>query len=355
MATPDTLDLTVDPAELTATLVDIPSVSGDEQPIADLIEAALRGLPHLEVLRNGNAVLARTHLGRPTRVMLAGHIDTVPIAGNVPSRLDGDVLHGCGTTDMKSGDAVLLHLAATLPAPSRDHTFVFYDCEEIDNERNGLTRIERELRDWLDADLAILGEPTNGNVEAGCQGTAAVEIALAGKRAHTARAWMGTNAIHAAAPVLDRLAAYPGRDVDIDGCLYREGLNAVHIRGGVANNVIPDECVVRVNYRFAPDRDVDAALAYLKEYFDGFDVTLLDIAAGARPGLHAPAAADFVQAAGGVAVAKFGWTDVARFAALGIPALNYGPGNPSLAHTKEEHVSTSQIRQMAGVLREYLR
>ena len=217
MPIPDSLDLTADPAELTATLVDIPSVSRDEQPLADLIENALRTLPHLRVERNGNAVLARTDLGRPTRVMLAGHLDTVPIADNVPSRRDGDTLHGCGTTDMKSGDAMLLHIAATLPEPSRDLTFVFYDCEEIDNESNGLTRIEREMRDWLDADLAVLGEPTNGNVEAGCQGTAAVEIALAGKRSHTARAWMGVNAIHAAAPVLDRLAEYPGRDVDIDG------------------------------------------------------------------------------------------------------------------------------------------
>ncbi len=261
MTTPAALDLTADPDDLTATLVDIASVSGTEKPLADLIEAALRALPHLEVLRSGNAVLARTNLGRPTRVLLAGHIDTVPIADNVPSRSAGDLIHGCGTTDMKSGDAMMLNLAATLPEPSRDLTFVFYDCEEIEHERNGLTRIERELPDWLTADLAILGEPTNGAVEAGCQGTAAVEVRLSGRRAHSARSWLGTNAIHAAAPVLARLAEYPGRDVDIDGCVYREGLNAVRINGGVAGNVIPDECVVQVNFRFAPDRDADDALA----------------------------------------------------------------------------------------------
>ena len=348
------LDLLADPADLTATLVDIPSVSTTEGPIADAIEVALRSLGHLEVVRLGNSVLARTALGRPTRVLLAGHIDTVPIADNVPSRQDGDVLHGCGTTDMKSGDAMLLHLAAALDQPSRDLTFVFYECEEIEHDRNGLTRIERELPEWLVADLAILGEPTNGQVEAGCQGTAAAAVTVRGRRAHAARSWLGENAIHGAGEVLDRLRGFDARTVDIDGCVYREGLNAVGITGGVASNVIPDECVVKVNFRFAPDRSAEDAVSVLKNLFDGFQVDILDVAAGALPGLSAPAAAEFVTAAGGVAVAKYGWTDVARFAALGIPAVNYGPGDPSLAHTREEHVSRRQIQEMTGVLRAFL-
>lgn len=358
---PTRLDLTGDPADLTATLVDIPSVSGDEQALADLVEDALRGLGHYEVLRSGNSVLARTHLGRPTRVLLAGHLDTVPIADNVPSRRDGDVLHGCGTTDMKSGDAMILHLAATLfgtatapTAPSRDLTLVFYECEEIEHDRNGLTRIEAEHADWLRADLALLGEPTNGVVEAGCQGTATVAVTVPGRRSHSARSWRGVNAIHGAAPLLARLAAYEARSVDIDGCLYREGLNAVHISGGVANNVIPDECVVRLNFRFAPDRSVEQALEHVREVCTGFEVTVLDAVAGALPGLSAPAAAEFVAAAGGAAQAKFGWTDVSRFAALGIPAVNFGPGDPSLAHTREEHVSRAQIQQMTQTLRAFL-
>lgn len=348
------LNLSVDPADLTATLVDIPSVSTTEGLIADAIESALRSLGRFEVVRSGNSVLARTELRRPTRVLLAGHVDTVPIADNVPSRLDGDTLHGCGTTDMKSGDAMLLHIAATLEKPSKDLTFVFYDCEEIEHERNGLTRIERELPDWLAADLAILGEPTNGQVEAGCQGTAMVAITVRGRRAHAARSWLGDNAIHSAAEVLERLRRFESREVEIDGCRYREGLNAVSISGGVASNVIADECTVKVNFRFAPDRDADAAVELLKELFDGFQVDVLDVASGALPGLSAPAAAEFVQAAGGVAVAKYGWTDVARFAALGIPAINYGPGDPSLAHTREEHVSRRQIQQMTEVLRSFL-
>ena len=354
MTTPAALDLTADPDDLTATLVDIPSVSGTEEPLADLIEAALRALPHLEVLRSWQRGAGPDPPrpadpgapGRPHRHRADRRQRAVPQRGRPDPRLRHH-RHEVRRRD----DA---HLAATLPEPSRDLTFVFYDCEEIEHERNGLTRIERELPDWLTADLAILGEPTNGAVEAGCQGTAAVEVRLTGRRAHSARSWLGTNAIHAAAPVLARLAEYPGRDVDIDGCVYREGLNAVRINGGVAGNVIPDECVVQVNFRFAPDRDADDALAFVKTFFDGFDVRVLDIAPGARPGLAAPAAAEFVAAAGGTAVAKYGWTDVARFATLGIPAVNYGPGDPSLAHTREEHVSRQQIREMAAVLRTYL-
>lgn len=348
------MDLHTGAAELTVALVDIASVSGAEGPIADAIEGALRAEGRFEIERLGNSVLARTNLGRPTRVLLAGHIDTVPIAGNFPSRLEGDTLHGCGSTDMKSGDAMLLHLAATVAEPARDLTLALYECEEIEYDRNGLTRIQAEMPDWLTADLAILAEPTNGMVEGGCQGTAAVAVTVRGHRSHSARSWMGDNAIHKAAVVLDRLSAFDARTVDIDGLQYREGLNAVAISGGVASNVIPDECTVRVNFRFAPDRSAEQAVAVLEKVFADFEVTVLDVAAGALPGLSAPAAAEFVAAAGGRAQAKFGWTDVARFAALGIPAVNYGPGNPSLAHTREEWVSMTQIREMTEVLRGYL-
>ena len=354
MAVPE-LDLTADPIDLCAALVDTPSVSGDEAALADAVEAALRAqAPHLEVLRSGAAVLARTNLGRSSRVLLAGHLDTVPIADNLPSRRDGHLLHGCGTTDMKSGDAVIAHVAATLPAPRHDITVVFYDCEEVEAVRNGLGRIEREHRDWLVADLAILGEPTGAGVEAGCQGTLRAEVRTTGRRAHSARSWLGTNAIHAAGPVLERLRAYGARDVDIDGCVYREGLQAVRIDGGVAGNVVPDACMVTVNFRFAPDRDLDAARRHVEDVFDGFDVQVTDGAPGALPGLTAPAAAEFIAATGAVPSAKYGWTDVARFAALGIPAVNFGPGDPNLAHTREEHVDTRQITDATAVLRRFL-
>ena len=347
------LDLT-DPVALTAALVDVPSVSGDERALADAVEEAMAALPHLEVRRDGDAVLARTHLGRDHRVLLAGHLDTVPIADNVPSRRDGELLFGCGTSDMKAGDAVFLHLAAALPEPRHDLTLVFYDCEEVEAVRNGLGRIERELPDWLAADLALLGEPTGGEVEAGCQGTLRAQVRTTGRRAHSARSWLGDNAIHRAAEVLRRLAAYDARQVDIDGCRYREGLQAVGVTGGVAGNIVPDDCVVTVNFRFAPDRTVAAAEQHVREVFDGYDTAVVDASPGALPGLQAPAAREFLAATGSTPRAKFGWTDVARFAALGTPALNFGPGDPNLAHTREEHVAVAQITRSVEVLRRFL-
>ena len=348
------LDLFSDVAELTAALVDVESVSGAEASLADAVEAALRALPHLAVERDGNCVVARTTLGRAERVVLAGHLDTVPLNGNLPSRVDGDRLYGCGTTDMKSGVAVALRLAATVPEPSRDVTYVFYDCEEIEAERNGLRRLSATRPDLLAGDFAVLLEPTGGEIEGGCQGTLRAEVTAVGERAHSARSWMGANAIHAAGRILDVLRAYePSRPV-VDGLEYREGMNAVFVSGGVAGNVIPDECVVTVNYRFAPDKSAADAEAHVRETFAGFPVKITDSAAAARPGLRHPAAAAFVAASGAGVRAKLGWTDVARFAELGVPAVNYGPGEPTLAHTKDEYVEIPLIAECAQRMRAWL-
>lgn len=348
------LDLSLDPVALTAAIVDVESVSGNERALADLVEATLRALPGYEVLRDGDAVVARTSLGRSRRVLLGGHLDTVPVAGNLPSRREGDRLYGCGTSDMKSSLAVMLRLAAGVTEPRYDLTWVFYDNEEVEAERNGLGRLSRNARDWLDADLAILMEPTGGAVEAGCQGTLRAVVTLRGTRAHSARSWLGDNAIHRAGPVLSRLAEYQARRVVIDGCEYREGLNAVGIAGGVAGNVIPDECAVSVNFRFAPDRSEEAAAEHVREVFDGYDVTIADSAPGALPGLDREASREFVQAIGSAPVAKLGWTDVSRFAALGIAALNYGPGDPNLAHKADESCDVALIGACEDVLRRYL-
>jgi succinyl-diaminopimelate desuccinylase len=348
------LDLAADPVALTAALVDIESVSGNERALADAVEAALRALGHLEVTRDGDALIARTSLGRPERVLLAGHLDTVPVADNLPSRVEGDRMYGCGTTDMKSGLAVLLHLAATVPDPAYDLTLVCYDHEEVEAAKNGLGRLARDHRPLLDADLAILMEPTDGLVEAGCQGTMRATVRTGGHRAHSARSWLGSNAIHAAGEVLRRLESYEPRSVEIDGCTYREGLNAVKVSGGVAGNVIPDACEVTVNFRFAPDRDEAGAEAHVREVFAGYDVEVTDSAAGALPGLGAPAAQAFLVAVGGAPRAKYGWTDVARFAALGIPSLNFGPGDPNLAHTREEYVELPKITAVTEAMRSYL-
>jgi succinyl-diaminopimelate desuccinylase len=348
------LDLTTDAVALAEALVDIESVSLNEQRLADAIEAALRGCDHLEVTRIGNSLVARTDLGHRERVVIAGHIDTVPVHDNLPSRNDGTFLHGLGTCDMKGGVAVALKLAAGVVEPHRDVTYVFYECEEIDSVHNGLRKIAEDRPDLVEADFAILMEPSDAGVEAGCQGTLRVEVRAHGERAHSARSWKGVNAIHQAAEVLRRLNEYDARRPVIDGLEYHEGLNAVLISGGVATNVLPDEVVVTVNYRFAPDRSEAEALDFVRDFFDGFDITATDSAPGALPGLDVPAAKAFVDAVHGEVKPKFGWTDVARFTALGIPAVNYGPGDPSLAHKQEEHVPLEQIVRCEQTLRAWL-
>ena len=355
---PVALDLTASSIELTRQLCDIESVSADEKTIADAIEASLAGLRHLTVTRHGDAVVARTQLGREKRVVIAGHIDTVPLKDNLPTRFeteDGvDYLWGRGTTDMKAGVAVQLKLAAELADTNVDLTWMWYDHEEVNAALNGLGRLALNRPDLFEGDFAILGEPSNSQVEGGCNGNVRIEVRTFGKRAHSARAWVGENAIHKAAPILDILAAYQPREVEVEGLVYREGLNAVGISGGIAGNVIPDECMVHVNYRFAPSRTAAEAVAHLEELFAGFDITVVDLAEGARPGLDAPLALKFLEAVGAEPRPKYGWTDVARFSALGIPAVNYGPGDPLKAHADDERVALDQITDCEDALRAWL-
>ena len=255
---------------------------------------------------------------------------------------------------MKSGVAVALRLAARLTQPRPDVTYVFYDCEEVEAERNGLLRVSRNRPDLLHGDFAVLMEPTGALIEGGCQGTMRAEVTTRGKRAHSARSWMGSNAIHTAGGILDVLRSYQPREPEVDGLVYHEGLNAVGISGGVAGNVIPDECTVTVNYRFAPDRSEQEAAAHVREVFAGYEVEITDSAPGARPGLDHPAAAPLLAAVAGAPRAKFGWTDVARFALLGRPALNYGPGDPMLAHSPDEHVPVEQIAECEATMEAWL-
>ena len=353
---PDTttaLDLTRDAVALTEDLVNIESVSGDERRLADAVEAALRALSHLDVQRFGNTVVARTEQGRAERVVIAGHLDTVPVNDNLPARRDDTLLHGLGACDMKGGVAVALRVA-TMPETNRDITYLFYECEEVEASRNGLQHLSQSRPDLLQADFAILMEPSDAVVEAGCQGTLRVDVTVPGVRAHSARSWTGVNAIHGAAEVLARLNDYEPRRPVIDGLEYHEGLNAVFVSGGVAGNVLPDVCTVSVNHRFAPDRTVEQAHAHVREVFAGFDVELTDAAPAAMPGLSVPAAAAFIEAVGGTANPKFGWTDVARFSGLGIPAVNFGPGDPQLAHRRDEFVPMEDIRTVERQLRSWL-
>lgn len=352
------LDLTTDSVAITRAICDIPSVSGDERVLADLIVASLAGASHLEVICDGDTVVARTNLGRDRRVVIAGHLDTVPINGNVPTRfetIDGQrYLWGRGTVDMKAGVAVQLKLALELADPIVDLTWMWYDHEEVSAELNGLGRLARHRPDLFAGDFAILGEPSNGQVEGGCNGNLRVELRAYGLRAHSARSWVGDNAIHKLAPALERLAAYQPATVEVDGLEYREGLNAVGITGGIAGNVVPDEAMLHVNYRFAPHRTVADAIGVVRSIFPEYELTVVDEAEGARPGLDDPLAQQFVAAVGAEAKPKYGWTDVARFSALGIPAVNFGPGDPLKAHADDERVATDQILQCERALRDWL-
>ena len=357
-----------DPAELTGRLCAVESVSGNETALADAVVDVLEKIsagpgPDLEILRDGDTIVARTNLGLSERIVVAGHLDTVPVEDNLPpvrthmtgeTYPDDEVIWGRGACDMKAGVAMQLSTAAALTAPSRDVSWVFYDHEEVDASLNGLGRVSRNHPDWLAGDFAILGEPSNASVEGGCNGTIRVDVTTTGVRAHSARAFMGVNAIHSAAEVLTRLAEFETDTVTVDGLDYRESLSAVNIRGGVAGNVVPDECVVSVNYRFAPSKSAAEAEAFLRELFTGFDVVVTDAAEGARPGLDRAIAQDFIDTLGLSPAPKLGWTDVSRFSALGVPAVNFGPGNPLYAHKSDEHVRVTEVEQATATLRSYL-
>jgi succinyl-diaminopimelate desuccinylase len=366
------LDLNVGVVDLTSALVEFPSQSRSEGPLADAVESALKPFGHLEILRDGNTVVARTNLGLSERVVIAGHLDTVPSSGNDRSLLvsqggsvpvadvDGknkaseDRLYGLGSCDMKGGVAVALLLAAHETSPKRDVTYIFYDCEEIEERFNGLKRISENHPEWLQADFAVLMEPSNAVVEGGCQGTMRIEIRTVGRRAHTARSWMGINAIHELGPILEILENYEAEKVLIDGLEYREGLQAVDIYGGVAGNVVPDSASITVNYRFAPNKSAEAALAHLNQVFAGYQVEVVDYAEGALPGLSRPAAQQFIESVIGDPQPKFGWTDVARFSALGIPAVNFGPGFAALAHAPNEYVPVAQLHSTLSAMQSWL-
>lgn len=372
-----------DPVELTRQMIDIPSVSGNEGPLADAVEAALRGtgfgsVSSLEILRDGDAVCARTRLGIGQRVVLAGHLDTVPIADNVPGRLEerdgATVLWGRGSVDMLGGCAAALALACEVGAAARsgdegalsaDVTWIFYDHEEVASHLNGLGRVERNHPEWLAGDLALLGEPTAAHVEGGCNGTLRVIAHFPGRAAHSARAWMGVNAIHAMAPVIERIAAYGNPVVTVDGLEFRESLSVVRVEGGIANNVIPEAASMTVNYRFAPSMRANDALEWVRGLFEGTGATIEvdDLCEGARPGADSDVAQRFLLVARQVAAsrgeelrlsAKVGWTDVARFTQVGVPAMNFGPGDPLLAHTRDEHTPVSDIVKVHDTLRAFV-
>jgi succinyl-diaminopimelate desuccinylase len=341
----------------TGDLMAVPSLSGQEGPIADVVEKALGACPWLGVERVGDNVVARTALGRGRRLVLAGHLDTVPPGGNEAPRFDGDTVWGVGASDMKGGLAVMLDLATTVRAPAVDVTWCFYAREEIGRDDSGLLELWQQRPELLAGDAAVLGEPTSAMVEAGCQGTMRVRITLRGVRAHTARPFTGRNAIHRLAPVLERVAGWRGREVELDGCVYVEQLQVVAIEGGVAGNVVPDQAGVVLNHRYAPDRGHAEAEAFLHQLLDpsleldaGDTWAVLDAGDGAPPSLGHPLLKSLVEKSGAKPRAKVGWTDVASFWEHGVPAANFGPGDPLLAHHPDERVTRAQLERARAVL-----
>jgi succinyl-diaminopimelate desuccinylase len=344
---------------LTADLIDLPSPSFDEGPVVEYLEAELRTCGWLDVERVGDNLVARTQLGRGTRLVLAGHTDTVPANGNATARIEGDVLWGLGATDMKGGIAVMLELARTVAEPVVDVTYVFYAREEVAGVHNGLAELFAQRPDLVAGDVALLGEPTSAAIEAGCQGTMRHLVTMVGRRAHTARAWMGVNAIHRIGQLLAALEAYEPRQPVIAGCAFHEGLQAVAIDGGVAGNVVPDSATLTINHRFAPDRSIDEADAHVREVLASVlgpddTVELTESAGAAWPATDHPLVQRLADRSGVEVRAKLGWTDVARFAEAGIPAANFGPGDPTLAHAPDERVERRDLDQAYGSLRELL-
>ena len=339
---------------LTLDLVNIASVSQDEQAIADSIQAALVEVKHLKVSRISNSIIAQTNFGANQRVVIAGHFDTVPANNNFPGKKTSTEVIGLGSVDMKSGIAAALKLAAAVTNAKYDVTYLFYESEEIETKYNGLELITKQAKDLLNCDFAILMEPTNGIIEVGCQGTLRFQVSARGTRSHSARWWNGENAIHALTPVLEILNSYKSREPIIDGHKFREGLQAVKINGGVAGNVVPDEVTMTINHRFAPDTTPAEAEENMKKLFKDFNFQLLDVASGAPTGLNNELIKDFVSKIGTAIAPKFGWTDVARFAAAGIPAINFGPGDPNLAHHPDEAVKIKQIEDVFASLKDWL-
>ncbi len=344
-----------DLAERLLALTAIPSVSRTEKALCDWLEAKLRVLTGVAVRRTGENLIATLPAlaGKP-RVVLCGHLDTVPENQNLPPRREGDLIHGLGTSDLKSGLAVLWRLLEELAAAGSaacDPAFVFYAREEIAFAESGLIEVARDWPALADAKFAVCVEPTSNAVELGCLGTLHAELAVRGKAAHAARPWLGVNAIHAALPLLQKVAARgerrwcpPGRP-EIE---YHEVMSITGIRGGKAKNVVPDECVMNLNFRFAPDRTADGARAEVSALAEGIaEVAFKDLAPAGRVASGNPWC-DRLVALAGVVRAKQAWTDVGRFTAMGLDAVSCGPGAPELAHQQAEHAS---IRKMVESLR----
>jgi len=343
----------------TLALIDVPSVSHDEGAILESIRSSLP--PGFEVLDDHDAVLLATpavrRVGRPF-VLLAGHVDTVPIARNVPGRLDTDAVVGRGAADMKGALAVMLELADELADDpgSYDVGVLFFGREELPFTESALGPLFDRCVAATTPDLAIVMEPTANTIEVGCLGNLNATITVTGRAAHSARPWHGENAIHRAIAALAPLAELPVRDVTVEGLTFREVVSVTTISGGVASNVVPDRVEAGVNYRYRPGFTPEEAESRLRELLAPSGVEVR-VNGNAPPG---PVSASNVlvsrlRAAGDLDLGpKQAWTPVAEFALAGVDAINFGPGDPQYAHRDDERVELRSLVRCHTVLRTFL-
>jgi succinyl-diaminopimelate desuccinylase len=340
-------------AERTLALVNIPSVSRSEAEAMAYVRAELP----LEPIWSTADVLFATsprHPGRPL-VVLAGHVDTVPEQGNLPGRIEDGSIVGLGASDMKGGVAVMLELAGwTVGAePGLDLGFLFFTREELPAEESPVPAFLEDCAEAREAELVIVLEPTDNELHVGCVGNLSAQLTFRGVSAHSARPWTGENAIHKAAAALAPLAELDPNDVEVDGLVFREVVSAVGIEGGIADNVVPDRCVARLNYRYAPGRSRGQAEARLRELAGDAELEILGNSPPAHVVIDRPLVTRLRDAGGFAVKPKQAWTPVAQFAEAGLDAVNLGPGATRFAHRADEQVETSALVRTFGALRQF--
>lgn len=336
-------------------IVDIPSVTGDEAALCSWIED--RFSETVEVVRVGDSVVVgRPSAGRPF-YGLYGHIDTVPVQGDPSPILIGDRIQGLGVSDMKSGVAVMVELLRddAVARADADLVCVFYDKEEGPAAENGLEAVLEACPWLLDASLSIVMEPTDLNLELGCNGVLNAEIVFSGSSAHAARPWLGENAVTKAGLWLAEVHDLEPEVFDIGGLLYREVFSVTKAHGGIATNIIPPSFTIMLNHRFPPVFSLEEAEARLREVAAAADeITITDRAPAGRIELDNAEVLRLDAIIARERVAKQGWTDVARLTSRGVVAVNYGPGEVAQAHQVDESMSIANLDVAFDVVRRFV-
>ncbi len=339
-------------AERTLELVDTPSVSRDEASIAEVVAAAV---PLELVHRDGaSLVYATPRTGKPL-ILLAGHLDTVPAQGNIPGRIENGAVHGLGASDMKGGVAVMVELArwAADAALAYDLAFLFFPREELGPDENPLPALFDAVPLLTEPSLVVVLEPTDNTIQAGCVGNLVARAVFEGRSAHSARPWLGVNAIRLAVEGLREVVALEPVDVEIEGLVFREVLSVTEIHGGIASNVIPAIVECTLNFRYAPNRTAAEAEVRLRELVPG-RVDVLHNAPGAHVAVGSPLVRRLREVGGFAVQPKQAWTNVSDFAARGLDAINLGPGATRYAHTVDEQVEIAELERTLDALTRFV-